>query len=52
MMNDEGQDSKTLYSFARIDFCSTYITFALLERLSNFCPTPNRADMFHTIDIG
>ena len=33
-MHDEGQDSKTVYSFARIDFCSKYITFALLERLS------------------
>ena len=34
MMNDEGQDSKTVYSFARIDFCSKYISFALLELLS------------------
>ena len=35
MMNDEGQDSKTVYSFARIDFCSKYISFALLELLSS-----------------
>ena len=33
-MNDEGQDSKTVYSFAQIDFCSKYISFALLELLS------------------
>ena len=33
-MNDEGQDSKTGYSFAQIDFCSKYISFALLD----FCP--------------
>ena len=30
-MNDEGQDSKTIYSFAQIDFCSKYI-------YSYFCP--------------
>ena len=34
MMNDEGQDIKTVYSFARIDFCSKYIRFALLKLLS------------------
>ena len=34
MMNDEEQDSKTVYSFYRIDFCSKYISFALLELLS------------------
>ena len=34
MMNDEGQDSKTVYSIARIDFCSKYISFALLKLLS------------------
>ena len=33
-MNDEGQDSKTIYSFAQIDFCSKYVSFALLELLS------------------
>ena len=34
MMNDEGQDSKTVYSFAQIDFCSKYLSLALLELLS------------------
>ena len=34
MMKDEGQDSKTFYSFARIDFCSKYLSSALLELLS------------------
>ena len=34
MMNDEGQDIKIVYSFAQIDFCSKYISFALLELLS------------------
>ena len=34
MLNDEGQDSKTVYSFAQIDFWSKYISFALLELLS------------------
>ena len=34
MMNDEGQDNKTVNSFARIDFCKKYISFALLELLS------------------
>ena len=34
MMNDEGQDIKIVYSFARIDFCSKYISFALLKLLS------------------
>ena len=33
-MNYKGQDSKTVYSFARIVFCSKYISFALLELLS------------------
>ena len=33
-MNDEGQDSKTVYSFNQIDFCSKYISFALLKLLS------------------
>ena len=50
-MNDEGQDSKTVYSFARNDFCSKYISFALLKLLStgtfvqsNFCPAPKKFD--------
>ena len=34
MMNNEGQDSTTVYSFARLDFCSKYISFALLDLLS------------------
>ena len=34
MMNYEGQESKTVYSFARIDFFSKYIGIALLELLS------------------
>ena len=34
ILNYEGQDSKTVYSFARIDFCSKYIGFALLKLLS------------------
>ena len=34
MMNDEGQDRKTVYSFAQIDFCPKYVSFALLELLS------------------
>ena len=34
MMNGEGQDSQTVYSFNQIDFCSKYISFALLELLS------------------
>ena len=44
MMNDEGQDSKTVYSFARIDFCSKYISFALLQLLSTqtFVLLPHR----------
>ena len=33
MINDEGQDSETVYSFARIDFCSKYIIFTLLKLL-------------------
>ena len=33
-MNDEGQESKTIYSFARIDFCSKYLSLALLKLLS------------------
>ena len=33
-MNAEGQDSKTVYSFVRIDLCSKYISFDLLELLS------------------
>ena len=33
-MNDEGQDSRTIYSFAQVDFCSKYISFALLKLLS------------------
>ena len=44
-MNDEEQDSKTIYSFAWIDFFFIkYITFALLKLLSfsMFCPAPNR----------
>ena len=32
-MNDEGQDSKTVYSFAQIYFCSKYKSFALLKFL-------------------
>ena len=34
ILYDEVQDSKTVYSFARIDFCSKYISFALLKLLS------------------
>ena len=34
MMNDEGQDSKTVYSFAWIVFWSKYLSLALLELLS------------------
>ena len=34
MMNGEGQDSKTVYSFNQIDFCSKYISFASLDFLS------------------
>ena len=33
-MNDEGQDSKTVYSFAPIDFRLKYRCFVLLELLS------------------
>ena len=33
-MNDEGQDSKIVYRFAQIDFCSKYISFVLLKLLS------------------
>ena len=31
MMNDEGQESKIINNFARIDFCSKYKSFALLK---------------------
>ena len=45
MLNDEGKDSKPIYNFAQIDFCSQYIGFALLELLSNqtfvLLPSPN-----------
>ena len=34
MMNDEWQDSKTVYNLARIDFCSKDISFVLLKLLS------------------
>ena len=42
-MNNEGQDSKNVYSFAGIDFYSKYISFALLELLSTltFVLLPN-----------
>ena len=33
-MNDEGQDSKTVHSFAQIVFCSKYLSLALLKLLS------------------
>ena len=34
ILYEEGQDSKTVYSFARIDFWSKYISFDLLKLLS------------------
>ena len=33
-MKDDGKDSQTVFSFARIDFCSKYISFALLKLVS------------------
>ena len=58
MMNDEGQDSKTVYSFARIDFCSIDISFALIEvkhknflnsKLSQVCYPPYPLFTLYTI---
>ena len=52
MMNDEGPDRKTVYSFARIDFCSKYISFAFTELSSTqtFVLLPIKIRSYHIYD--
>ena len=46
MMNDEGQDSKTVYSFSGIYNFGFTLTFVH----SNFCPAPNKCFVKETFN--